>query len=88
MILNIHDKLSLTVNVSDHALVKLTDTGRARYRDWMGDQRLPRGDPPAPNAEGWTSFPLWELMAIFGPGLYNGMKSQFFEGNLIRLEHS
>ncbi len=52
----------MTFNLNETVRVRLTDLGRAIYRDYYGGRIPPRVDP-----SGLTAMPMHELMRIFGP---------------------
>jgi len=80
----------ITINTNHDVKVQLTDHGLKILKEWKdktGEQVPPlrsraalRGNPPR-----WTSFPLWKLMEIFGPHLYNGNPKMPFKDNKIKV---
>lgn len=61
-------------NVNHRVRVKLTDYGRALHMEehmkfWRTTHLLNILNyvPPKEDAEGWSSWQLWNLMSVFGP---------------------
>lgn len=75
-------------NINHHVFVKLTDEGRRLHRqkhDELNDHlrsvssRVKPFDyqPPIEDDLGWSKWQLWELMASFGPHIFNGCNAPF-----------
>lgn len=58
-------------NINDNVHVKLTNYGKTTLQTWYKNRGLPQPDL-TPDAEGWTTWPLWELMSKFGSEIYMG----------------
>ncbi len=89
----IHDRLitfDATFNVNDRVRVKLTDHGRAVHRAdeiafWqsgncpsvVAKRQIDNYTPPVEDADGWSSFVLWDLMNRFGKHMGMGFQVPF-----------
>lgn len=76
----------MTINLNDFVKVKLTDHGKDIFYhslDEVNDMiRRNGGKPlephmPKVDAEGYTSFQLWELMQLYGPHIGMGLPQPF-----------
>lgn len=72
-------------NINHHVMVKLTQHGHRLLRN---DFRQKYGDgltashvykPPKEDADGWSRWPLWELMQRFGEHFHLGQMTPPFE---------
>jgi hypothetical protein len=57
--------LPFTLDVNDTVKVKLKPNGMRIYLDHYDNRLMPKVD-----ADGYTKFQLWQLMAIFGPHIH------------------
>jgi hypothetical protein len=72
----------LAFNVNDNVRVRLTDAGRLHHRRQHDKLRreypsIGRYRPPKADAEGYTSWQLWDLMKTFGPIISMGSPPPF-----------
>lgn len=78
--MNINDKVAVRLTPLAHALLA------ANYvRDFAGHPRMPEYHAPTANADGWTEFQLWTLMAEFGSHCLNGRVGLLFVDNEVRI---
>ena len=82
---------AMDFNINDKVRVRLTPNGRAIHAKNHADLcvRIPALSkwvykPPTEDAEGWSEWQMWSLMATFGADTGNGMP-QCFEQNTIRI---
>lgn len=85
------------MNINDDVRVKLTDDGWRMLEEHFqeGERILPLGADHVQrmiemyrrrtDADGWTTFQLWDLMHIFGPELYMGNMKIPFDRNEIQI---
>ena len=74
-------------NINEIVSVKLTDHGRKIVQDQYAELKLTtykEFDTIYVDADGWSEWPLWELMNLFGEHLYNGAIGMPFKDNLIK----
>lgn len=81
----------MTINLNDKVKVKLTDHGKDIYYhqyDELNEKLKPYGckflEPRMPDvdADGYTTFQLWQLMNLYGPHIH--MTSPLpFETNIV-----
>lgn len=75
------------MNLNDYVWVQLTDAGRdihrknhaalfSGYVSRLPDFVVPKYVPPTEDAEGWSKWQLWVLMAEFGAHMHIGMRDQ------------
>ncbi len=69
-------------NINNYVRVKLTDRGRENHRKnhdelFAGWSEKPEYRPPVEDAEGWSKWQMWSLMADFGPHISIGMNPPF-----------
>lgn len=65
-------------NINHYVRVRLNDLGRKIHREcWTPFCVHHAYSPPEEDADGWSRFQMWELMATFGPNLGNGMNVPF-----------
>lgn len=69
-------------NINHEVRVKLTDVGRAAHRRNHNELFWPHADkiaytPPVEDADGWSTWQLWELMHELGKLCRNGAKVPF-----------
>lgn len=66
---------SIKFNINENVNVRLTPYGRIilnkAFPDWY--------TPYPEDSEGWTTFQLWKLMAMFGPHTRMGGLNECFE---------
>jgi hypothetical protein len=75
----------MTFNINDNVKVRLTERGheimKARYDELVGDNLSFRRRYPyvkkQEDANGWSSFHLWDLMYIFGKDVISGSNPPF-----------
>lgn len=61
-------------NVNDKVQVKVTERGQKILAErYKGHDAI----RPKPDADGWTTYQLWCLMADFGEHLFNGCNPPF-----------
>ncbi len=76
---------ALNFNFNEYVRVQLTDHGKALHRKRWDDLFTAKQrekfkltySPPTEDADGWSSFQLWELMQIFGPHISLGYTMPF-----------
>lgn len=79
-----------TINLNQTVRVKLTDKGRrineqihhafvAALKERNSKITLPAYTPPVEDADGWSNWQLWDLMARFGWYIDLGSAEQPFE---------
>lgn len=78
------------MNINDKVAVRLTPLAlallAANYvRDFSGNPQIPEYHAPSADADGWTEFQLWKLMAEFGSHCFNGRVGQLFVDNEVRI---
>ena len=77
------------MNINDEVYVKLTDYGKAVHKaswnKYMGMTNFQYKEPDV-DACGFSKFPLWELMNIFGPCMYMGNTKIPFKNNIIKFK--
>lgn len=75
------------LNLNQEVWVKLTFQGHEAFHEYCHANRLPASTMlNYATRSGWWRFPLWQLMAIFGPAMMVGMGNVPFEGNNIRTQ--
>lgn len=80
-------------NLNDYVWVRLTELGRKIHRQQFdaamkGYLSLAGLEyRPPQHVAGWDRFQLWDLMALYGPHMYNGAP-QVFADNMIRVQGS
>ncbi len=71
----------MKVNINEQVKVKLTDSGKEVYSNYLSQFKSPLVNKIVPNE---LNIPLWEFAQIFGSELYMGqVKTPFFEKNEI-----
>lgn len=83
----------MTFNINDNVKVRLTEHGHEILRKQYDEavKRCPAlksmlFERYKADAEGWSEFALWDLMARFGGHTFNGCTLPF--DLIIRIEHS
>jgi hypothetical protein len=78
----------MRININDTVKIKLTKSGlkhyENHYKKLYSISRMPVRIPPL--KDGYLITELWDVMLIFGDGMFNGMPEVFFENNVIDLE--
>lgn len=69
-------------NINDNVQVQLTDFGRKVHREqWQSLKRqfptYPDYRPPQEDADGWSTWQMWELMRDFGSHIGMGGEEPF-----------
>lgn len=69
--------LALAFNINDYVMVQITPDGHdalaRRYAErFAGVPYQPAYERPLEDAEGWSRWQLWELMANMGPEMHLG----------------
>lgn len=80
-------------NLNDNVRVKLTEHGHAILKadidsvDYCDQDDLKNyaHSKAEPDADGYNTFHMWQLMSVFGSHMYNGAKN-VFENNAIDLD--
>ena len=74
--------MQVKININDYVKVRLKEQGFCIHRQhydniWFG--RIPPYPykPPMVDKDGYSKFPLWELMQLFGEHLSLGMEVPF-----------
>lgn len=76
----------ISINLNDTAWVRLTPHGEKVWADYWARVSPPdmRSMRQGANGDGWSVFPVWSLMEVFGPELYHGADIPF-EHNEVRI---
>jgi len=70
--------MEIAFNTNNYIKIKLTSVGEEIYREYYQDLPDWIGPPPlTKDDEGYSEFQLWEVMRIFGAGMYNGCNIPF-----------
>lgn len=77
--------LELKINFNEEVSVQLTEFGRKIYAKHFREYRFPPSRLKK-DADGWCTFPLWELMHIFGPVCYHGNNEVPFAKGIVRIK--
>ena len=83
--------MKFSMNVNDQVLVKLTEGGKAKHKQYYADifaQLFEDWESrfysePDVDFRGYTKFQMHEIMNIFGPTMFNGSRDMPFENNEI-----
>lgn len=68
---------------------QLNEAGKEAYRNYIRIRQSRLDNPPGiiqpldADADGYSTLPLWEVMAVFGPCFMNGRTSPFVDNVLI-----
>lgn len=78
----------MQINLNEIVKVKLTKAGKDHWKKYyqklLGGRGIPVNIPEIPK-DNILETELWNIMQVFGNGMYNGMPKVFFENNEIKL---
>jgi hypothetical protein len=75
-------QMKISFNINDNVRVRLTPHGHAIYRKNHDELYIFNANPnpyraPTEDADGWSTWQLWDLMSHFGASMHNGCKLPF-----------